>query len=168
MTTTLHTLSLRHTRALLITTAFVVGGLMLPQLCHLLPQGGLILLPIYFFTLIAAYKYGYQVGLTTAIATPIANTLLFGMPLPAVLPFILIKSALLALCAAYIAQRFKRVSLLLLFGVVFAYQLLGSLIESILIGSFANGFQDFRIGLPGLLLHIFCGYFLLTLNDLRR
>ena len=55
------------------------GNIVLPQLCHLVPQG-LILLPIYFFTLIGAYKYGWQVGLLTAVLSPLANHLLFGMP----------------------------------------------------------------------------------------
>ena len=35
---------------------FVAGNILLPQICHLIPQGGQMLLPIYFFTLIAAYK----------------------------------------------------------------------------------------------------------------
>ena len=59
---------------------FIVGNILFPQLFHLMPQGGIIWLPIYFFTLIGAYKYGWKVGLLTAILSPIINSLFFDMP----------------------------------------------------------------------------------------
>ena len=118
-------------------------------------------LPIYFFTLVGAYKYGWQVGLLTAIASPLINSFIFGMPPAASLPGILTKSVLLALGAAWIANRFKTVNILLLLAVVLLYQTVGSLIESLIIGSFSKGFQDFRIGIPGMLLQIIGGYLLI-------
>ncbi len=51
---------------------FIAGNILLPQLCHLIPDGGKILLPIYFFTLIAGYKFGLKVGLLTAVLSPCA------------------------------------------------------------------------------------------------
>lgn len=157
-TVNLYSLSLRESRSLLYAALFVVGNLLLPQLCHLIPQGGLMLLPIYFFTLIGAYKYGWQVGLLTALLSPALNSALFGMPAVAVLPGIMVKSALLALAAAYIAHRYQSVSIALLLAVVLAYQVVGSLVESAMLGSLALGFQDFRIGIPGMLLQVFGGY----------
>ena len=157
-TVNLYSLSLRETRSLLYAVLFVVGNMLLPQLCHLIPQGGFMLLPIYFFTLIGAYKYGWQVGLLTAILSPLANSALFGMPAAAVLPGIMVKSIILALAAAYIANKQKKVSIALLLAVVLLYQVVGSLIESAMLGSLSLGFQDFRIGIPGMLLQIFGGY----------
>lgn len=154
----LYSLSLRESRSLLYAALFVVGNLLLPQLCHLIPQGGLMLLPIYFFTLIGAYKYGWQVGLLTALLSPALNSALFGMPALAVLPGIMVKSALLALAAAYIAHRHQSVSIALLLAVVLAYQVVGSLVESAMLGSLVLGFQDFRIGIPGMLLQVIGGY----------
>ena len=78
---------------------------MLPQLAHLLPQGGITWLPIYFFTLVGAYKYGWRAGLLTAVVSPVANHLLFGMPAAAMLTPILVKSTLLALAAGYAAAQ---------------------------------------------------------------
>ncbi len=78
-TAKLYTLNLTNTKTYLFAAIFIVGNLLLPQLAHLVPQGGFIFLPIYFFTLIAAYKYGIHVGLLTAILSPLANSLLFGM-----------------------------------------------------------------------------------------
>ena len=158
-TVNLYSLSLRESRSLFYAALFVVGNLLLPQLCHLIPQGGLMLLPIYFFTLIGAYKYGWQVGLLTALLSPALNSALFGMPALAVLPGIMVKSALLALAAAYIAHRHQSVSIALLLAVVLAYQVVGSLVESAMLGSLALGFQDFRIGIPGMLLQVIGGYF---------
>ena len=91
-----------------------------------MPQGGIIWLPIYFFTLIGAYKYGWKVGLLTAILSPIINSLFFDMPPPAVLPAILLKSILLAITAGWAAQRFGRISIPVLIGVVLIYQAVGT------------------------------------------
>ncbi len=157
----LYSLDFSEMRAYLWTALFVVGNIVLPQLCHLIPQGGLMLLPIYFFTLVAAYKYGWKVGLLTAILSPVANHLLFGMPPTAMLPSILVKSTLLAVIAGYVAHRTGRVSLLLLLGVVLAYQVLGCGIESVMHGSLYAGLLDFRLGLPGMLLQVLGGYFVI-------
>ena len=138
---------------------FVAGNVVLPQLFHLFPSGGTTWLPIYFFTLIGAYKYGWKAGLLTAIASPLVNSWLFGMPAPAVLPAILMKSLLLAAGAGYVAHRSKHVSILLLLAVVAFYQLAGTLGEWALSGSLHTALQDFRIGLPGMALQVFGGYF---------
>lgn len=135
-TVKLYSLNFRQAKTYWFTLLFVAGNLILPQLCHLIPQGGLILLPIYFFTLIAAYKFGIRVGLLTAVLSPLANSALFGMPAAAVLPEILIKSVTLAVAAAMAARYLKSVSLLAMVAVVLAYQIIGSLFEWVLTGSF--------------------------------
>ena len=94
-----YVLPYRDVRTYLLALLFVLGNLVLPQLFHLVPRGGMIWLPIYFFTLIGAYKYGWKVGLLTAIASTLLNSILFGMPSPVVLPAILLKSLLLAVAA---------------------------------------------------------------------
>lgn len=159
-TTTLNLYSLGYAQAktYLIATAFVWGNVLLPQLAHLVPQGGFIFLPIYFFTLVAAYKYGWKAGLLTAILSPLINHLLFGMPPLAVLPPILTKSVFLALAAGLAAGYFKRISIPIFCGVVVAYQTFGTLVEWALIGDFFLAVQDFRIGIPGMLLQVFGGY----------
>lgn len=156
--TKLYSLSYKESRTFLFATLFIVGNVALPQLCHLMPHGGLIWLPIYFFTLIGAYKYGWRVGLLTAVASPLVNHLLFGMPAAGVLLPILIKSTLLALAASVVASRFNKVTLPLMALVVLAYQVVGSLIESAMTHSLTIGFQDFTIGLPGMALQVVGGY----------
>lgn len=100
-----------------------------------------------FFTLIAAYKYGFLVGLLTAILSPVINHLLFAMPSEAVLPILLIKSSLLAGASALAARTIKSVSLLAILGVVLTYQVIGVAFEWAIVGSFYEAVQDFRIGI---------------------
>ena len=134
----LYSLNYNDTKTYLATLLFVVGNMALPQLFHLIPQGGITWLPIYFFTLIGAYKYGWKVGLLTA------------------------KSTLLAIAAGYAAHRYKRISIPILLLVVLSYQVVGTLGEWILVNDFFSAVQDFRIGLPGMALQIFGGYLFIS------
>lgn len=154
----LYSLEYKEARTYWIAALFVIGNIVLPQLCHMMYLGGLTWLPIYFFTLVGAYKYGWRVGLLTAVASPLINSVLFGMPPVAMLPGILLKSVLLAGIAGFAAYRFRQVSVGLMIAVVLAYQVLGSLGEWLLSGSLYASLQDFRIGVPGMLLQVFGGW----------
>lgn len=154
----LYTLGYSELKTYLIAFAFAAGNVLLPQLFHLIPQGGITWLPIYFFTLIGAYKYGWKAGLLIAILSPLVNSILFGMPPVAVLPAILTKSVLLALCAGVAAKHVGRVTIPILIAVVLAYQILGTAAEWLLTSSLHLALQDFRIAIPGMLLQVFGGY----------
>ena len=144
----LYSTGYREAKTYLAAALFVAGNIVLPQICHLVPQGGLRWLPIYFFTLVGAYKYGWRVGLLTALLSPAVNSALF----------VLLKSVLLAVAASLAARRAGRVTLPLLAGVVLFYQLFGSLGEWAWTGSAEAALQDIRIGLPGMLAQVFAGY----------
>ena len=133
-TVKLYSLNYSNVKTYLATSLFIVGNILFPRLFHLIPLGGLTWLPIYFFTLIGAYKYGWKVGLLTAILSPVINSLLFGMPVPA------------------------RISIPVLAGVVLFYQIIGTLGEWMYIGNFYKTVQDFRIGIPGMCLQVLGGY----------
>jgi len=156
--TAVYSLNYRESKTYAAAALFVVGNILLPQLCHLMPQGGLVWLPIYFFTLVAAYKYGLTAGLLTAVASPVVNSLLFGMPATAVLPVILTKSVLLALAAAFIASRVRRVAFWAVALAVVAYQGIGMLAEWGMTGSLTAALQDVRLGWPGILMQVFGGF----------
>ena len=160
-TAKLYSLSLNTTKTYLIATVLIVCNLLLPQLAHLVPQGGFIFLPIYFFTLIAAYKYGIHVGLLTAVLSPLANNLILGMPPTAVLPAIIIKSVILAIAAAVAAKKFGKVSIIGILMAILAYQVIGTGIEWAMTQNFFVAIQDFRIGFPGMLIQLFGGYLVL-------
>lgn len=124
----------------------------------MLHLGGKIFLPIYFFTLIASYKYGMKVGLLTAILSPIINSAFFGMPPVDMLWPILSKSCLCVLFASAIAEKNKSISIGSLFLVVVLYQISGCLLEWMIKGSLLSALQDFRLGIPGLIFQILGGY----------
>ena len=157
-TVKLYSLDYSNVKTYWAASLFIIGNILFPKLFHLIPQGGITWLPIYFFTLIGAYKYGWKVGLLTAVFSPVLNHLLFGMPAAGMLPAILLKSALLAVAAGTVANRFKRVSVPMLALVVLAYQLAGTLGEWAMLGNFTLAFQDFRIGIPGMVLQVLGGY----------
>lgn len=165
-TVKLYSLPYNNVKTYLAAILFVLGNLAMPRLFHLMPQGGVTWLPIYFFTLVGAYKYGWRVGLLTAVLSPLVNSVLFGMPAMAVLPAILLKSVLLAVAAGYAASHFRKASLGLLLGVVLAYQIVGTLGEWAMKGDFWLAAQDFRIGIPGMLFQIFGGW--LFINRIIR
>ena len=155
---------LNELKTYLFVLLFVAGNIILPQLCHLIPDGGKMFLPIYFFTLVASYKYGVKVGLMTAVLSPIINSLLFGMPAFALLPAILTKSVVLALVASFVANKTHKISIVNLLIVVLTYQFVGTLAEWAMTSSFYVAIQDFRLGIPGMILQLFGTYFLLKLE----
>ncbi|MFI3331426.1 MAG: ECF transporter S component [Rikenellaceae bacterium] len=154
----LYSLSYLQLKTYLVVFAFLVGNIALPQLCHLVPGGGLKLLPIYFFTLIGSYKYGWRVGLLTAVLSPIINNLLFGMPPVAMLPMILAKSVILALVAGFASAKVRRQNLLTFLAIVLVYQVLGTVAEWAMVKDFYVAVQDFRLGIPGMALQVIGGY----------
>ena len=159
----LQSLPFRSYRTYVAATLFVIGNLLLPQLFHAVPRGGMIWLPIYFFTLVGAYRFGWRVGLLTALASPMLSSLIFGMPAVAALPAITLKSALLAVIAGYAAHRFNRITIGLLLAVVLGYQTLGTLGEWAIVGDLKLALHDFRNGIPCMILQLVGGYLAITL-----
>ncbi len=153
-----YSLGFSDLRSYTLAFIFVVGNIVLPQLCHLVPRGGLIFLPIYFFTLVGAYRYGWRVGLLTALLSPLVNHLLFGMPALGVLPLVLAKSVILALVAGFAAQRLGRLPLVgVLAVVVIFYQLLGAAVEWMALGDLWIALETLRLGVAGVVIQIFGG-----------
>lgn len=154
----IYNLDFDQLKTYLFVTLFVAGNIIFPQLCHLIPNGGHIFLPIYFFTLIASYKYGMKVGVMTAVLSPAVNSILFGMPVAAVVPSIMIKSVFLAIAASWVAEKSNKVSLWSVLLVILSYQLFGSLVEWIMTGSLYAAAVDFRLGVPGMLIQWLGGF----------
>ena len=139
---------------------FVACNLVLPQVFHLIPQGGVIFSPLSLVILAGAYKFGWKTGLLAALLSPLVNHLLTGMPAMAVL--MTLKLAVLALVAGFTAQHFKTVSLPLIIGVVLVSKAIGCLGELLLTGGVNATIADFVIGWPGLLLQVIGAWLILT------
>ena len=157
----LYALNYDEAKTYLWATVFVACNLILPQVFHLIPQGGVIFSPLSLVILAGAYKFGWKTGLLAALASPLVNHLITGMPAWEVMPVMTMKLAVLALVAGLAAQRFKTVSLPLLIGVVLVSLAIGCLGEFILTGGIAATIADFTIGWPGLLLQVFGAWLIL-------
>ena len=157
----LYALNYDEAKTYLWAAVFVACNLVLPQLFHLIPQGGVIFSPLSLVILAGAYKFGWKTGLLAALASPLVNHAITGMPAWEVMPVMTLKLAVLALVAGLVAQRFKTVSLPLLIGVVLVSLAIGCLGEFILTGGIAATIADFTIGWPGLLLQVFGAWLIL-------
>jgi hypothetical protein len=144
-------LSLYDARAWMWAAAMVAGNLLFPQLCHLMPLGGKMLLPVMLFTLIAAVRFGTGCAVLTAILSPLAGYAVFGAPSGDILSAVLVKSLVIAL-AFGLWGRYRGFSALSLAGLVIACQLICFPIEGALLFGFATSWNDLLLSVPGMLL----------------
>jgi len=157
----LYTLNYDEAKTYLWALVFVACNVVLPQLFHLVPQGGIIFAPLSLVILAGSYKLGWRTGLLAAVASPLVNHLLFGLPAMAVVPVMAAKLVALAVVAGLTAQYFRQVSIPLLVGVVLASETLGGAFEWVLTGGLTATVQDFTVGWPGLLLQVVGTYLIL-------
>ena len=143
-------LTLSNLRTYLFALLFTAGNVVLPQLCHLVPQGGLIFQPIFLFTIVAACRWGWRVALLTALVSPLINTLLFAMPSVAMLPVVLLKSVVFALGVSWSMMGKVRKPMLTAVLCIVGAQLLGAAAEWLLLSSATT----LWFCLPGLALQI--------------
>lgn len=160
-TYSLQTLGPTDKKAYMAAAVFIGGNMLLPQLCHLIPMGGKIFLPIFFFTLVGAYRYGIMVGIATAVLSPIANSMVFGLPSEAMLPPMLLQSMLLATAASLTARLTGRATAGLLAIVATACQMSGLIIEKLMMDTDSSIAAAFGMAVPGILLQVFGGLYLI-------
>lgn len=160
-TVKLYSLNYDEAKTYMWAAVFVACNFVLPRLFHLIPQGGIIFSPLSLVILIGAYKFGWKTGLLAALASPLVNHLLTGMPAIEVLPVMTMKLVVLALVAGLAAQQFKTISLPILAGVILATKAIEAFGELLLKGNINATIADFTIGWPGLLLQIVGGYLII-------
>ena len=158
----LYSLDYNDVRTFLWAALFVVCNMALPQVAHLIPQGGIIFAPLSLVILVAAYKLGWRTALLAAVVSPLVNNIVFGMPAWGVLPIMAVKLAMLALAAGLAVQRMQRVTLTILCGAVLLSELVGGMAELVFTGGLHATIADFTIGWPGLLLQIAGSYLIVN------
>ena len=153
--------SWRDIKFYLFGIAFALGNLFLPLAVHAIPNGGVIFLPLFFFTLVAAYSEGLLSGILVAILSPVLNHVVTGMPMAAMMPVVLFKSLLVAILAAGTAKYLRKINLLAIAIIVFIMQSAGGLIEFFLTGNVSRTLSSLQLSIPGMILMIVGGYLLL-------
>lgn len=145
----------------LFALAFAAGNLLLPLAVHGIPNGGVMLLPLFFFTLVAAYSEGWAVGLLVAVASPLLNHAWSGMPTLPMLSVVLAKSLFIAFAAANVSRLLGKVSLVALVALSVAMQAMGLLVEWAVFGDGARAIHSAWAGWPGVILMTVGGYALI-------
>lgn len=153
-----HNLQLTNVRTYLFSALFIIGNVALPYLFHQFQLAGPAFLPIYFFVLIGAYKYGWKVGVITALLSPLANFLITSMPPLVVLPYVMTKGVAMSIVTGILCQKYHKLSLVNLVAIVVLYQAIGSFAIFLFTQNRAMALSDFTVGYPGLLLQIVGGY----------
>ena len=102
------TVSLTSFRSWAVTAIFVVGCVFFTQLFSLLTIPEIVWIPFFLITIFVAYRYGWKMGLVTAIASPAINYVLFGTPGVMALSIIMFAGAVIASVTAYISFRIQR------------------------------------------------------------
>lgn len=167
-------ISIYRTRsASLLSALFVAANIGLPHLFHLIPGGGIMFLPIYFFTAFAAVCYGKWTGIFTGIMSPIAGYLIFGAPKAFLIPDMILKGVLLSAFLAYALSVVKRnfqqslgptvAQILAIPIAVIAAWVTAGILE-LAIRNYEIAFQDFFTGIPGLLFMTIGGWIALFFN----
>lgn len=160
------TIAIKSTRTTsLMSALFILANIGLPHLFHLIPGGGIMFLPIYFFTAFAAVSYGRWTGILTGIMSPLTGYLIFGMPKAVFLPDMILKGVLLSIVVAFLLSKAdttaKRVVVIPL-GIVAAWTIAGLL--ELPIRDYDIAFQDFFTGIPGLRFMTLAGWTALFFN----
>lgn len=144
---------------------FIAANIGLPHLFHLIPGGGIMFLPIYFFTAFAAVCYGKWAGVLTGVMSPLLGFLIFGMPKAMLLPDMVLKGVMLSVVIANLlakAYSLKARVAAVPVAVVAAWLLTGIL--ELMVVEYEMAFQDFFTGIPGLLFMTLAGWLALFFN----
>ena len=166
----LYSLNYDEVKTYVWAAVFVGCNLLLPQLFHLIPNGGVIFAPLSFVILAGAFKFGWKPALLAALASPLVNHAITGMPAWQVMPLMTLKLAILAIAAGLAASRLSRRAshasalalLASLLVVVLVAEAVGALVELALTGGIAATIADLTVGWPGLLLQVFGTWLILT------
>ncbi len=148
---------MRDRRVWLWTTVFVAGNLLFPQVCHLFPTGGKAMLPIMLFTLVASVRFGLWCGLATAVLSPLASVLIFGVPAGAILTAVAVKSVVIALAFGLWRQYKGGFSIAALVSLVIGVQLVCFVFEGAALFGFAASWSDLLVSWPGMSLQLIAG-----------
>lgn len=149
----------------MLTALFIAANIGLPHLFHLIPGGGIMFLPIYFFTAFAAVSYGRWTGILTGVMSPLLGYLIFGAPQAFMIPDMILKGVILSATLAYVLallHTIKAKAFAIPFTVIVAWMMAGVL--ELPFRSHEVAFQDFFTGIPGMILMTIAGWIALFFN----
>ena len=153
-------LSFTQARFYLASTFLIAGNILLPMVLHQFGAAGQIFLPLYFFSLLGGLLYGWKVGLTVGLLSPLASFLFTHMPPMPILNFVILKSVVLGIGAGKLSRVVSEKGLYLSsFLALCLMQIAGISVMFLLTNNWRRSTADLVIGYPGLMLMLFVGPF---------
>lgn len=151
-------LSFTQARFYLASTILIAGNILLPMVLHQFGNAGQIFLPLYFFSLLGGLLYGWKVGLTVGLLSPLASFLFTHMPPMPILNFVILKSAILGAGAGKISRIFSGKSLYFSsFLALFLMQISGVAAIFWITNNWRMATADLVMGFPGIMLMLVAG-----------
>jgi len=154
------TLTFRDMRFYLFLTLFVTLSVAVPWFCHMIhPLAGPMLLPLFFFVLLAGDLFGWRMGLLVGMATPLVSFLISGMPSSVMMPRILAEATLMGVTVGWISERMPSWRHSAVPVAILAGHLGAAIVVSLMAGAFVHGFTALWraacVGWPGLIMQVF-------------
>lgn len=134
-------------------SAFVILSVLTPVVMHQFSVSGIAFLPILFFTFFAAIRYGWAVGLLSAIASPLVSNMLTGMPPGIILYVVLAQCVVISLLTGVFVRSSFKISFFQILTVIIAYQATALVIESSFIG-FSSAWSGLITTIPGMIIQL--------------
>ena len=159
------TITLKDTISSVMTLLFIAANIGLPHLFHMIPDGGIMFLPIYFFTAVAAVLYGRNMGIITAIMSPTMGYFIFGAPRLTMIPDMILKGVLLSVVITFFLAKCRKTRnryMSIPIGVITAWAVAG--IMELPFWEMHFAFLDFFTGIPGLCFMTIGGWIALFIN----
>lgn len=151
-------LSFTQARFYLASTFLIAGNILLPMVLHQFGNAGQIFLPLYFFSLLGGLLYGWKVGLTVGLFSPLLSFLFTHMPPMPILNFVILKSVILGAWAGKLSRIFSRKSLYFSsFLALTLMQVFGVAAIFWLTKNWRMATADLVIGYPGIMLMLVFG-----------
>ena len=132
---------------------FVALSVLTPMLLHQFSLAGTVLMPILFITFLAALRFGWAVGLLSAVASPLVSYALTGMPPGLILYVVLAQCIAIALLVGIFSKDSFRITFWQVAVVIIVYQLIAFILETLFFSA-SIAFYGIWDTIPGMLIQL--------------
>jgi len=136
---------------------FITVGIYLPFVLHRfgISAGGQALLPLYLVSLMGGLYQGAVSGLLIGLAGPAISFMISGMPVVAILPYVVFKAILTGSISGFLVEKYAKLGLyrISIITIIFT-QSAGILMILFLSGNRNLALSDIFLGYPGLLIQM--------------
>ena len=135
------------------TAAFVAGNVVLPMICHAVNLGGMVLLPLMLFTVIAAAHLGIIPAIITIVFSPLLSLAITGMPAAGVMLTSFMAHALIVAAVIGTWKQYKgEFSVLSIIALLAAAHLAGFVSNGVIFFTFDVAWGLLLMSWPGILI----------------